>query len=139
MAATEEQKAYLAGLIDGEGCIELAFNNRKDGYKQYYPRVRIHMTNLEALEAAKDLYGGSITTRKPYKNHWKQAYDWGISCGKAVTLLKDIFPYSIIKKEEITLLLSFETTDKPRCTGLSEEKMKSREFIHNELKRLKTL
>jgi hypothetical protein len=70
--------AWLAGLIEGEGCISLRMNDR--GYAR--PTVAVSMTDLDVLERAHRVSGlGTIKPRK-WNNkpaHWKDAWIWSIS------------------------------------------------------------
>ncbi len=57
--------AYIAGLVDGEGCIMITKENRlyteaKHGYR-FWLQVKITNTNKAVLEWVKDLFGGSVS------------------------------------------------------------------------------
>lgn len=65
---TPEEIAWLAGLLDGEGCFDFHMNS-KSGRK--FPRIRIQMKDLDVIKRVKDVMGGGQickeTGRK--KNH----------------------------------------------------------------------
>ena len=54
---------YLAGFIDGEGCIRLHKHPTKDGFN-YNLDVRIANTNLEVLQEIQKIFGGKINIHK---------------------------------------------------------------------------
>lgn len=45
MPLTPKQKAYLAGIIDGEGCIFLSRSNARDSSAYFYPQVKVANTD----------------------------------------------------------------------------------------------
>ena len=99
---------YVAGIIDGEGCIDCQIMYPKQGYTYYNirPRLRVAMTQsagclLEQLEAA---YGGYISHRKSRKLSEKDSMSWEIA-GKTfmVKLLEAILPHLVLKKEQAKL------------------------------------
>ena len=101
---------YVAGLIDGEGCIDCQILYPKRGYKYYNirPRLRVVMTQssgflLEQLEA---IYGGYISYRKSKSITDKDSMSWEIA-GKTfmVKLLEAILPHLVLKKEQAKLAL----------------------------------
>ena len=100
---------YLAGLFDGEGCIDVQRMYPKAGRNRLYvrPRVRMCMTDsarflADALHAK---FGGHICTRKGKQN---QQNSW--SCewlsGDAIRyILNLILPHLILKREQAKLAL----------------------------------
>lgn len=142
--ATEAQKAYTAGLIDGEGCIDIGIN--KSLYNrglaknpQYIVRVTIHMTDVAPLEYLQSIFGGSVIKRnrtaKSYKPHWKDSYDWKIASKSATDLLAEIEPYLINKREQALVALEFT----PNVCGvkLTSEDHSKRSSLRDKLKALK--
>lgn len=90
---------YLAGLVDGEGCIRLHPSNRGE-YRKYYPRLQVTNTYKPLLELLVSTYGGAISGPKRSKISQKDTYDWRITGDKARKLLQDLIPLLIIKKEK---------------------------------------
>ncbi len=96
---------YLAGLVDGEGCIRLHPSN-KGKYRKYYPRLQVTNTYKPILDLLVDQFGGAIHSDKfPRKANWKIKHDWRISGDKARELLNQLLPYLVIKKEKAILVL----------------------------------
>ena len=111
----KEQFAYWAGIIDGEGCIQL--NKRIDkryNSVEYYLRVRIAMTVAkELLEGLKKQWGGSIYIRYPKNKKHKDQCEWQLIGLKSEYFLKAILPYVFIKKAQIENALEFRAKTYP--------------------------
>lgn len=97
--------SYLAGLVDGEGCIRLHPSN-KGIYRKYYPRLQVTNTYKLLLDMLVSQYGGAIHGPKKGKSSYKDCWDWRITGDKARQLLKDLIPFLIIKKEKAIEVLS---------------------------------
>ena len=52
----EADLAWLAGIIDGEGCIELTLKAAKNGKKYMMPKVRIYNTDIRMIEKVSLIY-----------------------------------------------------------------------------------
>ncbi len=96
---TNEEKAYIAGIIDGEGSIMLIrFHNN-----QYpSPSVSIASTTIELLQWIKlKTEIGVIKGKKVYdlEKH-KPSYSYIVKYNDAIKLLELIYPYLIIKSKK---------------------------------------
>jgi hypothetical protein len=123
MNLTPEQKGYIAGIIDGEGCFY--YNPRKAPRKQnnaikprthnpdisgFCPVLNISNTDVRLLNSIKKLIGGTIHHVKTKNDNWKDRYLLLVHANSLRKLLPQIVDLSIIKKEQIKLmLLWFET------------------------------
>ena len=98
-------KAWLAGFIDGEGCIAISYYYHKDGRKKHYLSLRIAQKFQEPLLKIQEIYGGSVcyTDCRP-KN---QVYIHITSAKKAERILRDVLPYLTVKKAQAELALKF--------------------------------
>ena len=96
---------WLACAIDTDGWLSLKIMNH---HKAIYPRICIVNTNLEFLEKAESVFGGSIIARRHNNPNWKQCYTWQVGGLYIILpLLKKIIPYLIIKKNRAKLMLKF--------------------------------
>jgi hypothetical protein len=126
---------YLAGLVDGEGCIDLATTKVNE---QFYiqPRLRIGMTVSSGflLEMCQQNFGGHMEKVRESKNDaWQSSQTWALSgYKKACPILRNIVNHLILKKEQARLCLWMETNVKG--TRLSAEALK---MIREELKLMK--
>jgi len=100
----EWQKAYIAGMIDGEGSILVTPQLNKN---TYHFEIMISNTNVDALRAIKDFAGGIgkiyIDTKTPHKSaHWltrRVAYKYRIfKKSELLPFIRAIKKYLIIKK-----------------------------------------
>jgi len=97
---------YLAGLFDGEGSVGLLkYLPKKCKRKNSIHVVYVTISNqcpLVLLELKK-LYGGTFSKAVLNESHYgkKQVWQWRASSVIAETFLKEIFPFVIIKHEQI--------------------------------------
>lgn len=99
---------YLAGILDGEGCLRVNkyFDKRCSTYS-YGPVVQIGMCCRDILELFKHRYGGSIRKEKTRSGN-KPVYRWKLSIKrKLIRLLKELSPMLIEKKAQAECLLEF--------------------------------
>lgn len=125
---------YLAGLIDGEGCIDLATTKVND---QFYiqPRLRIGMANsaLFLLEMNQLNFGGHLSSRASTKENHQDSTTWTVSGYKQTCcLLRNVVNHLILKKEQARLALWMETNLKG--TRLTQEVL---DIVREEFKLMK--
>ena len=115
---TEIEKAYWAGLLDGEGTIGLYTHHDTMGkYRSGYawnPFVRIYLSKgHEILNEIVNAYQGKLKSqinKNTGLNHKTQTVMWYVlfgSCKKIRPLLVDLLPYLRIKKAQAELLLEY--------------------------------
>jgi len=124
---------YLAGLIDGEGCIDVQVGS------QVYvrPRVRIAMADnakflLEMIQNSLGghLYHRELTSKNPT---WQNATSLEfVGYKPACMLLRNIVNHLILKKEQARLCLWMETNIKGKQVSTEV-----RDAIREELKLMK--
>ena len=104
----ETEKAYLAGIVDGEGCITLHRRSPQGKNNPVYA-LFVEISNTSpALKKWLDerfpdkTYYRFITKAQP---HHKQGYEWVLSGNRQVMVfLREIVPYLVIKREQAELL-----------------------------------
>ena len=94
---TETEKAYIAGIIDGEGTIGIHKDSRRS-WVLYQPRVSIANSNRELLEWIKT---------KACVNCHIHRIELDINNYDVKPLLIAVIPYLHIKKKQATLMLEF--------------------------------
>ncbi len=99
---------YVAGFIDGEGCIRIARHKRK-GKDYYYGEILVSNTNLEILEKLKAQFGGSVTNhgKEDPEFNRKQSWAWHIGEGHTRAFLEDIKFLLVVKRPAASLVLDF--------------------------------
>lgn len=98
--------AYLAGLFDGEGCIQIARCNKGSIGFTYSLSVKINLQYTKTLQEIHDKFGGSICTtpRQDKCNQWT-------CCGiNANDILKLLLPHLREKKKQAELAIEYIET-----------------------------
>ena len=116
MKLTTTQKAYLAGLIDGEGYI---YFRRRSGDSKWWGGVQINITNKKIISTLLEWVGGGtpIWNKGSENKKWMPRYRWEIGAKDSEKLLNQIKRYMIIKKENAELYLKYRKTFKGRKYG----------------------
>ena len=121
---TAAEMGYLAGLIDGEGCISIMSQGSKQRKSRRFAlRVAIKMTHLGVLKYVQTLIGGSIQSEIESQNiRWKKQHRWIIARRSEVkALLTALAPYLIVKRGQAELALRFINLDERRCPSVRAE------------------
>lgn len=129
---------YIAGLIDGEGCLDLQITNHKDYPGRPYIRPRVRLALVESsrfvLEILQANHGGSIFDDKRSKQNpvWQDACYWSVFGKQARPFLQNIVNHLEIKKEQAKILIWM--IDNVMGKHVSKE---LREHLRDELKAMK--
>ena len=140
------EAAYLAGILDGEGCLRISRSApRRDRKTPQSPRhaalVFVGNTSLPLVTHLRSTYGGSITRRRATTRH-REFYVWQLTT-KALMLeiLRTARPYLLVKREQADLLIQF-ITEFRSFKGLHRvdpEELERRERIYQAVKALNHL
>lgn len=101
---------YLAGLFDGEGCIDVQRCYPKEGKGRLYvrPRVRMCMANsaLPMMQLLHAEFGGHLVCRKAGKRNQQDSWSLEWLNGEAMRkILGTMLPHLILKAEQAKLVL----------------------------------
>jgi hypothetical protein len=102
----ELEKAYIAGFLDGEGCICLC---RVTGRTQWGTSLSFTNTNLTILQWIQSHYGGGrIVPTKVRSIKHAQGYNlnW-VHKPSIKRILEDLLPYLRVKKPQAENMLAF--------------------------------
>lgn len=95
---SNKKYVYLAGIIDGEGC--LRFNNA--------PRLHIANTSPILIKwLITNFKGYTWTENKVYIPNSKQRYTWELSAQQLLSLLIKVEPYLLLKRRQANLIISY--------------------------------
>ena len=102
------QLGYIAGIVDGEGCLNLSKQtNRKD----ISPVVVVGMTDVKCVQFLYNITGvGNFFVKhgKQTPKNYKTKYVWAVRGRLEIyLLLKAIYPYLVVKKEQTDVMLEF--------------------------------
>ena len=110
----ECDRAYIAGLFDGEGCVSYKQYNRKRAHnKKAYPtwqiRLEIAMTDKSVLVWLNEILGVGTVGEKRYKTRytkgWKKQWRWRCSHRDAFYVCCLIWPWTHVKLPEIQKII----------------------------------
>lgn len=122
---------YLAGLVDGEGCIDLQVQK---GQNRLYvrPRLRIAMADVAfpLLEMCQANFGGHLEKRQAVNANHQDSSCWTLAgYTKACPILRNIVNHLFIKREQARFCLWMEPNIKGK--PLTQECV---DALRNELK-----
>ena len=115
LSPTTNQIAYLAGVIDSDGCIAIT-KARKTALMRrtqrivnprYVLRITITNTSMKLMDWLVENFGGTLRRKGRAKVIHKVAYDWIYDNGKAIFILELIKPFLIVKQKQAELGISF--------------------------------
>tara|TARA_R100000664_G_scaffold12562_1_gene20151 strand:+ start:1543 stop:2001 length:459 start_codon:yes stop_codon:yes gene_type:complete len=143
----ETDFAWVAGLIDGEGCLRIhkrkPTKNRGYNYN-YQARVSVKMTHLPTIERLREIFPfGCVVKEHPGKLNKRVAWRWEVTTSNAEKVLRSVRSYLVTKKEEADKLLEYISYEKeksgsfPKRLGVPEEISLMRENFFQEMKKLK--
>ena len=95
--------AYVAGIIDGEGCIQFAKCRTA-----VFPRILVVNTNRGLLERLQAQFGGDIAPICHRRENWKPSWQWRISWTAAVDLLVKVSPYIEVKLDQMATVFAWD-------------------------------
>ncbi len=128
---------YLAGIIDGEGSIQIEIQKKCESRKINYYSVRLIIVNtdIELMIWLENNFGGKFSMRKKIENR-KQCYKWNVFSHKAVEILEACHPYMIVKEKHARLLLQFMNLKPKDEYYLTPKVITQRENLYITLKNL---
>lgn len=140
--------AYLAGIVDGEGCFHACKLKNKpgDGYKNGHYRavLKIANTDIRLFHWLQETFKGTCSaafkeTRD--KTHRRACYEWTVTGHRLLDICRQILPYLVIKKRHCELVIKFRETFPQAFVGrgnreISLEESTIREECIAEIKKL---
>ena len=128
-------KKYLAGLIDGEGCIQHKGKN--------FAGVRLTIANSykPLIEMLYNKFGGYVREyidKRPYKSgrYRKPVYFWNVYDIKAEKILHECYPYLIIKKEQAKIIFAIRKNLHTKYWKVPTDELERRKSLKESLGKL---
>lgn len=111
---SETEKAYLAGLIDGEGCIYMSKSarSRGRGKPSYALGFAMVMTSKDTIRYCHELTGvGTVCYFPRHKKNEKHRdqWQWMVSKQDTLEMLQQIYPYLRLKQPQAKLAIEYAT------------------------------
>ena len=103
MILASEVSGYIAGIIDGEGCITM---DRREN-KSPMTLIAVGNTNERLIHWLHDRLGGSIRRMHPSTDRCKAVWHWQLYAIEARRLLRAILPHLMIKRRHAEIVLAF--------------------------------
>lgn len=100
--------AYIAGIVDGEGCIGLNINRSKT-HTSYRVKVAVANSNEWICQWLKLAFGGCVNCTT-YSHTRKPMWQWITTANQAVTFLILIRPYLHLKQAQADLAISYQSS-----------------------------
>lgn len=88
--------AYMAGIIDGEGCISGHWNNN-------HPFVYVKVTNTDyrLMDWIVPRFGGRVLKKGgKVPDNWRQSWDWYANSTELMPFLTTITPFLVMKQKQ---------------------------------------
>ena len=129
---SETDRAYTAGILDGEGSISLAVHTTRktaSGRPSTGPKVLLQVSSTDRglIDWLCKTWGAGhvATTYRPKKSHHKIAYGWRVWGASAAEILQATLPYLKIKAPQARLAIEYRALVRP-CRKLGDAEMAAR-------------
>jgi len=111
--------AWVAGLIDGEGCILCSWSKggaRKTPHVHSQVIVRQVAKGIPMLRALSFFFGGNVLQGHAAMQSRSALFLWGLYGGNVIPFLRRIKPYLFVKAEQAGLVIELE--ERRRLDGI---------------------
>ena len=107
--------AYIAGLIDAEGCFRIKhWQPKREGRNENWViSLEIGNTKFSIFPWLIERFGGSVIYRKPTTQRHNPMIIWSLSSDALYRFAKNVFPFLRVKKERCEKLIHFHQTNTP--------------------------
>lgn len=114
LTVSEQDAAYMAGLIDGEGCIGIyktcGSGKHRRVYPQYVMSLGMSNTHLGVIKWICQMFGGTyhIANSGAKNPKYSVAWSWKITARHAKWVLEQVIPYLRIKRDQAEIAIEFQ-------------------------------
>lgn len=109
--------AYLAGIIDGEGCFWIGIISKKEtsGYVNEHFRgvLKIDNTDRKLVDWLDTVFSGTSSARSrttSSRKYEREVFTWVATGDRLLDLCEQVLPYLVIKKEHCENMIKFRKT-----------------------------
>ena len=95
-----ETLAYLAGVIDSDGCINIQKQKAGKWAANYQPRVAVKQVTPQAPDLLYGTFGGSLWVQRPNAKRGRPLHVWVVHSAAAGDALRQLLPFLRIKPEQ---------------------------------------
>lgn len=126
-----EWRAYLAGLLDGEGCIGVFASE-----ECHVAKVKVSMCERAPLDELHSHYGGGLNLHRPSNPMWRDSWGWTVTGRGCIAPLRDALPFLRVKAEQARIVLAIAAGTSERGVHLPAAERNRRRRAYHELRRL---
>jgi hypothetical protein len=127
------ERAYIAGIVDGEGTITLTRKHRNNIHS---PEITVANTDLRLLEWLKERLGGLIKKKVRKLPQHSQAYTWIITNNRAIGVMNEIQEFLIIKRKHSELITKNYKACTPRNGKYTKDLLSKKMELVAQIKKL---
>lgn len=123
------ERAYLAGLIDGEGSIQARWRPKAQSYETI---VSVSNTDRAMIDWIRERWPGHVLVNRHVSgpSHHKDVLVWRVQSARAVAVIEDVVEFLITKRERADVLLALAaTTRQPGRRGYTPEEHAARQAM----------
>jgi len=137
---SETDKAYFAGILDGEGWFSLqrVVRHRSSNSPTYSASIGVSSTSKSLIDWIQGKVGGTIRVRLPKDGDLgnKIRYEWRAQISVTQTIIPDVLPFLKIKKEqaEVMALLLEMRSSSGKGVRVPKEVIQKRECLYLRLR-----
>jgi hypothetical protein len=109
--------AYMAGIVDGEGCFYIGLIPKKtgDGYinEHYRGLMKIDNTCFDLIEWLDNIFSGTasaVTRTTSSRKFEREVFSWIATGDRLLDVCEQILPYLVIKKRQCEIMINFRKT-----------------------------
>lgn len=118
----DRELMWMAGIIDGEGCIMINRIHRKGaGHPDYRMGININVVEGQDTSMFVKRFGGKLYLMKPPTERAKPYYAWTLYGEAALAVLRTLLPFLVWKREKAKLAIRFQERRVKRSRLSSEE------------------
>lgn len=137
--------AYMAGIVDGEGCFYIGLIPKKsgDGYvnEHYRGLLKISNTCKSLIDWLDETFSGtcsSIHRSTSSKKYTRDVFDWIATGDRLLDICEQIHPYLLLKKRHCEIMINFRKTYTEQLGShkVSEENLEARQLCLIEIRKL---
>jgi hypothetical protein len=100
---TTEQRAYAAGMVDGEGHIGLA-----PWKGSFLPLAEVINTDKRVIDWFVERFPGGNVVKNDRRNALhKPRYNWRLTGRRAYAFLQEVLPYLVIKRDQAAIIFTY--------------------------------
>ena len=105
---SDNELAYTAGIVDGEGCIGIYETKRSGRVAGLYSVVTVTNTNLILLDWLVSRFGGTYNIHNRVEGQ-KTSFVWRLYSRQAANFIEQILPHLRLKWEQAEIVLKLES------------------------------